>query len=182
MTLCAHTMLSCETFDWLLWMRPIESLLGVNSAPSHASGEHAWVSWHRYQPPPLLIRSTTPPPPHLLLFCCQGRDQYSWPNIRIYDHASPVSDNRAAQTITPPITHTDTACTLFGLRWDFLVPLSNPQAYPKHTQIMRTHTVTPSYTYTTVTNIIVMTIESTFSGGTEGRGSGGEWGMVRWGR
>lgn len=59
--LCAHAMPSYKTFDWLLWIRPIESLLGVNSVPSHASGEHAWVSWHRYQPPPLFIRS-----PHLL--------------------------------------------------------------------------------------------------------------------
>lgn len=56
----ARAMLSYETFDWLLWMRPIESLLGVNSVPSHASDKHAWVTCHRYQPPPLFIRSCTP--------------------------------------------------------------------------------------------------------------------------
>lgn len=128
---------SYETFDWLLWIRPIESLLGVNSVPSHASGEHAWVSWHRYQPPPLFIRSPTSSPSTP---SCQSQDQYSWPNIHIYDRATsppPPPSLITTQALSPHLSHTEIQHALFGLQWDFLVPLSKLQAYPKH---IHTHT------------------------------------------
>lgn len=130
-------MLLCETFDWLLWIRPIESLLGVNSVPSHASGKHAWVSWHGYQPPPLFIRSPTSS-----TSAVRSRINTAGP-ISTYMTIPPpppppsVSDNHT-NSITTPITHRDTACTLFGLHWVFPVPfVRNLQAYPKHTH---THT------------------------------------------
>lgn len=51
--------------------------------------------------------------------CCQGQDQYSWPNIHMYN--PDVPDNRR-NSIAPPIAHRDIACSAHGR--DFLMLLS----------------------------------------------------------
>lgn len=119
-----HPLNPCHALMWNLWLSP------VNEAYWEPVGRYLaalprfrWASLGQLT---TLSASPHPVPPP------QGQDQYSWPNIHIYDHACPLSDNHT-DSITTPITHTDTACTLFGLQRDFLEPLSNLQAFPKHT-------------------------------------------------
>lgn len=115
----ARGMLSYETFDWLLWMRPIESLLGVNSVPSHASDKHAWVTCHRYQPPPLFIRSCTPTSAVRAWINTAG-------SISTYTTGPVISDKHT------PLRYS--VCSV----WPVVGQVTQTeQAYPKHTH---THT------------------------------------------
>lgn len=157
-------MLLCETFDWLLWIRPIESLLGVNSVPSHASGKHAWVSWHGYQPPPLFIRSPTSS-----TSAVRSRINTAGPistYMTIPPPPPPPPSLITTQTLSPHLSHTEIqhalclACTGFSLCLlsETFRPIPNTHT---HTHHVDTHCHT--HTCITVTNITSKTAEALFS-------------------
>lgn len=123
-------MLPCETFDWLLWIRPIESLLGVDSLPSHASGKHAWVSWHRYQPPPLFIRS---PLPTTSTSAVRARINTAGP-ISTYMTMPSPPPLITTLTLSPHLSHKEIQHALcLACSGISLCLCETFQAYPKHT-------------------------------------------------